>query len=279
MAFESNNNTSKDQRPVSNVFSSINLANADSSLQATKLTIGYFNRLMQISIAPRNPASPGEEYPTFNNQSAVKVYISYSQAKMLHDAMVDMFQNPKTDKKNICVETKHGLFKISNGEEFGSNSPCVSIMYVDGALGKTVEAIYQMKNNYEVAYNYENGKFSTQKFPNLEVDILMVAFREYFNSANYAVASSIHEASMYRENYAQNILKSIANKVGAVQENTRTNSAPNSFSNHTFLSTPVEQPDDYKQNSPSTENQYQMSTFDDIVAGMNATGLANDKDK
>jgi len=276
MAFDNSNNNQRDnQKPVSNVFSSVNLANPDSNLQQTKLTVGYFNRLMQISIAPRNPASPGEEYPTYNNQAAVKVYISYSQAKMIYDAMQDMFYNAKTDKRNICVETKHGLFKISNGDEFGSSSPCVSILYVDGSKGRPVEAIYQMKNNYELAYNYDNGKFSTEKFPNLEIDILATAFKEYFNSSNYAIAASVHESSMYRENYSQNLLKSIAGKVGAVIEGRAVNSAPNAFSNHTFLSTPVEV-DEYNQNGPSSDKQYQMSTFEDIVAGMNGDGPKED---
>ena len=70
-------------------------------------------------------------------------------------------------------------------------------------------------------------------------------------------------------------MKSIAGKVGAVVEGRAVNSAPNAFSNHTFLSTPVEV-DEYNQNGPSSDKQYQMSTFEDIVAGMSGDSSKDD---
>ena len=266
MAFNTYNNNQ--DRPNSNVYTPIIFSNPDSNLQQTRFSITYFNKVMQISIAPKDATpSAANGYPTFNNTAAIKVYISYYQAKMLSEELKLMFHSDKTDMNNVCLETKNGLLKISNGKEYNSPSPVIAILYM--ATGGTVisEALYQCKQTYEIPYNYKDGSYSTHKYPSLEIDTFIMTLEEYYKAASYAIASSVSESSMYHNKAVYDIIRSIAGKVGA-NTSTSYSKAPNqgSYNNHSFLnSNNTNGINEFDSNVPK---EYQQSSFDDIVNGI-----------
>ena len=155
-------------RPITNTYSSVSFANGTSKIMPTRFSINYFNKVMSISIALRNN-DPSEQIPRFDNEHQITVYVSYLKAKILHDAIVDMLA---TKKNNVCIELKNGLLKISNGIEYGSESPCFTITYADDK-GKTTEVIYQTNTNYTAAYNYTGDSFSTMTFRILRLILLL----------------------------------------------------------------------------------------------------------
>ena len=274
MAFNTYNNNQ--DKPYSNVFTPISFANPDSTLQQTRLSISYFNKVMQLAIAPKDATPNNNGYPTFNNTAAIKVYISYYQAKMLCEEMKLMFHSGKADMNNVCLETKNGLLKISNGKEYNSPTPVVAIMYM--ATGGTVisEALYQCKPTYEIPYNYKDGSYSTHKYPSLEIDTLIMVFEEYYKAASYAIASSISESSMYHNKSVTDTIRSIAGKVGANNGSASYSKAPNqgSYNNHSFLnSNNTNNINEFDSNVPK---EYQQSSFDDIVNGIADMPIDND---
>ena len=145
-------NNNADNKPSVNVYTPMTFSNPESRVQPTRLSISYFNRVMQLAIAQKVGNGSTDEYAQYNNDNQVKVYISYRSAKLLHDGVMKMLE-PNSGIDNVCVETKNGLLKVSNGVEYGSESYCISIAYADND-GHVNEAIYQIKNNYHRAYNY-----------------------------------------------------------------------------------------------------------------------------
>ncbi len=259
-------NNNQDNRPSVNIYTPISFTNPSSKIMDTRLNISYFNRMMVISIAARsNPGS--NDYAQYDNDNAVKVYVSFSKAKLLHDAIMDMLTNG--DKNNVCVELKNGLLKVSNGIEYGSQSPCISISYADKD-GNVNEIVYETKTSYEAAYNYSDGSFNAINFPKFEIEAFCMVLNEYYRASSYAIAATVRESSMYRDNYTRNALKAIAEKVGAQIDNG--NGAPNkgSFNNKTFLS------QSQNNNSAVTGNsfhgevpkEYEQSSFADIANGL-----------
>lgn len=212
MAFGIYNNNQQNDRPNVNIYTPISFSNPASKVMDTRLTISYFNRVMCISIANRN--NPGSnDYPTYDNDNQITVYVSYHKAKILHDAIVSMLNG--TDKNNVCIELKNGLLKVSNGVEYGSTMPCISISYAD-KNGNINEIVYETKaTGYEAAYNYSDGSYSTMAFPKFEIETIVMVLEQYYIASSYAVAATVREAGMYRDKYITDSIKAIAEKVGA----------------------------------------------------------------
>ena len=230
MAMGTFNNNQYDNRPTVTVYTPISFSNPDSTVQASRFSISYFNRMMCLSIALPLQEKTAEGYTKYNNDNQIKIYLSYRQAKLLHDAILDMFE---TGKNNVCIETKNGLLKVSNGIEFGSDTPCISVSYASDN-DAIVEVVYQTKANDTVAYDYSDGQFSTMSFPKFEIETFIMVLEQYYLASSYAIAASVHESSMYREKGSYELLKAIAGKVGAPVPQNGNNNRSN-FNSHTFL--------------------------------------------
>ena len=124
-------NYNNNERNITNsTFSSIVFSNAESSIMQSKFSIGYFNKLMKISIALRNNAGSKDAYATYDNDNQINVYVSYTKAYMLARMIEKFQQDPNIH--NVCIELKNGLLKVSDGSEYnGAGVPCISISYAD----------------------------------------------------------------------------------------------------------------------------------------------------
>ena len=248
-----NNN---EKQVMNSTFSSMTFANSESKIAHTKLNIASLNRLLKVGIALQTDSK--NDYATYDNENQITVYISWAKAKVLHDMIEEMKNNKSVH--NVCIELKGGLFKVSDGSEFGVNTPCFSITYGNENGDNVV--IYQTKDNYSGAYNFDGSDYKTMPFPMLELDAFQTVLEEYYKAATYAIAASIMEASMYKREYTNNMIYAIAEKVGASVSNS--NSKGN-YNNKTYLNNN----NNNNQNvSVDSNNEYTQSTFDDIANAM-----------
>ena len=261
MAFKSYNNN--DKSPTCTTYSGISFSNPGSSIGQTKISISYFNKVMKISIAARNNAGSNNEFATYDNDNAVTVYVSNIKARILYLLIQKLKSEP--DTHNVCVELKNGLCKISDGAEYGSSTPCISISYA-GDNGSVHEIVYQTKAGFHTgAFNYSEGSYQEVAFDDIELDTFAMVLDEYYKASSYAIAASVWEANMYRHEYEIGLIKSIAEKCGV--QMTNGNSNPAKFNNKTFLS------NNSSNNTTSGSGsmipkEYESSTFDDIAASM-----------
>lgn len=251
-------NNNNDRTPTSIVYSPIVFSNGESKISQSKLSISYFNKLMKISIALRNNANSNDQFATYNNDNAAIVYVSYTKAKILSNLIKMM----KTDDSihNVCIELKNGLFKVSDGEEYGSKNTCISILYAteDGSVH---DVTYECKSGvHSGAYNYNDGKFDVKCFDDIELNTIEMVLDEYYKASSYAIASTVMEAGMYKRQGQYDLIKSIANTVGA-----STGKGNNGkFNNKTFLSN-----NNNDSNSLNTvPKEYESASFDDIASGI-----------
>jgi len=257
MAFNTYNNNDKKQMTA--VYGQAVMANSESKICASRFSISYLNGLMKLSIALKN-SDNSQGYATYDNSNAVTVFLPHTKAKMLNDMIT--FMRKDKSVHNVCMELRGGLFKVSDGTEFGSSAPCFSIMYARDD-GETGEVIYETKNDFHTAaYNYENNKFSSKTFTDIELDMLQVYFSEYVKASGYAIAATVADNLAYKLSAQYDLIRSIAEKVGA-RSNSKQNNKPfldpngnRGESNKT--------PDDF-MNPPK---EYEMSSFDDIANSM-----------
>ena len=263
MAFQTTNNN---QNQITNTtYTPISFANSESTVDSTRFNISYFNKLMKISIAKRNNAGSADAYATYDNDNAATVYVSYTKAKILHDLMVEMKENKKMN--NVCIELNSGLFKVSNGIEYGVNSPCFSISSGDQA-GNITETVYQTKADYyQGAYNYKDGKFSSKLFADMEYDIFIMVLEQYYMASSYAIAATVMEAGMYKRNSQYGLIRAIADKIG-VQASSNGNGSRN-YNSMTFLAGGGNNNQNRDSNGMNgASEEYESSTFADIASSM-----------
>lgn len=265
MPFENNKNT-----PSNMTYSAISFGNPESKIQKSKLSISYFNKVMQISIATAlSNGATDSKFTQYDYKNAPRVYISFARAKILHDLIVEKLLGDDT-VHNVCVETNQGLLKITDGKEFNCESPTISILQADNS-SHIRETVYQFNEYYTGAYNYKsNGSFSTMKFPNIELDTLVMTLEEYYRASSYAIAATVMEASMYKRDNQYNLIKSIAEKMGIQSSN-------GGFQNKTSFLSGDGNGDAYDNNadgygttinSGMIPKEYETSTFDDIAKGL-----------
>lgn len=262
MAFKSYNNN--DKSPVCTTYSGISFSNPESNIGQTKISISYFNKVMKIAIAARNNNGSNNDFATYDNDNAVVVYASNVKARILYLLIQKLKENPEIH--NVCVELKNGLIKISDGSEYGSSSPCISISYA-GEDGSVHEIVYQTKAGYHKgATNYSNGSYQSVLFDDIELDTFAMTLDEYYKASSYAIAASVWEANMYRHDYEINLIKSIAEKSGVQIGSGNNNSNPAKFNNKTFLTNNSNTTSN--SNSSMIPKEYESSTFDDIASSM-----------
>lgn len=246
-------------KPITNVYTPMMFSNPNSRIQATRLSISYFNRMMCIKIAEKIPGNPGD-IPKWNNDSSIGIYLSARQAKLLHDAIKDMLE---TGKNNVNIETRKGMIQVSNGAEYGSDTPCVVIFYNSDNNG-TGKAIYQMVGDDTVAYNFTEGNYSSMKFKNYEMETFLMVLEEYWRASSYAHVAAFRESMAYSEKTNKDVIFAIASKVGARVAGNQQGNAQSFLSNNQS---------NFNSGSGSSEfngapQGYDQSSFDDIVNSM-----------
>ena len=254
MAFNNYSNN-KDNAPTSTVFSSVAFSNPESRISQSRFSVSYFNKLMKISIALRNNAGSNDKFATYDTDNQVSVYVSFSKAKVLLDLIRIMKEDDSIH--NVCIELKGGLFTVSDGTQYGVNTPCFSITYGD-ENGNVDSIIYQTKS-HNGAYNYNDGSYETREFVDLELDSFETVLEEYYKASTYAVAATVMEASMYKRNATNSTIYAIAEKVGAT-----TNKGGGYSNKTTFLNND----NSSSSSSMNDSDEYSMSSFDDIHNAM-----------
>ena len=261
MAFKPYNNNEKNL--TCSTFSNISFSNPESNIAQTKISIGYFNKVMKISIAARNNNGSNDNFATYDNDNAVSVYVSNIKARILYLLIQKLISDP--DTHNVCVELKNGLIKVSDGSEYGSSSYCISISYA-GEDGSVNEIVYQTKSGFHTgAINYSDGSYQTMAFDDIEINTFMMTLDEYYKASSYAIAATVREANMYARDYEINLIKSIAEKCGVQMGSGNNNAAK--FNNKTFLSNSGNNSNNVSSGS-MIPKEYESSTFDDIAASM-----------
>lgn len=245
--------------------SPISFPNPNSKIMPSRMSIDYFNKLMRVNIAPRNPNSDKNEYSTYDMDNKVSVYLTFYRAKELFD----MIEKMKTDDSifNVCINTNGAMLKISKGKEYGSDNYVFAICTdKDGVIS---EMLYETQGDrYIEPYNFADGKYEEFVSKNMELDTFQMCLNEYYRASSYAIAASIADSELYRRHSQIEMIKSIAGKVGVkVGGNTK------QYGNSTFLSrTTMASSPSINNNTDSSLNGvpsgYEASSFQDIVDNM-----------
>ena len=254
MAYNSYNNNKEANKPFEpSVYSPYRFNNTESSIDKTCLTIGVWNRMLKITISPRKENT---EEVVFDIEKGLTVYLNHSKAKILANEMRNFLRDPDT-YNGSGVPSGSGIISISNGSEFGVDTPVMVIRKLDDTGNVVSSFAYEFKRGYYFSVRGYNGGRNfvkeTAAYDKLEIEEMILILDQYCEAMTYMFAYSVLDVNKYNEDRMNKKLNSIAEKLGV--EVNRGNSRPGSnFSSSTS----------FFNNSSSNSESYTPATLDDI---------------
>lgn len=208
------NNEKQQYHPT--VYSPYKMTNAESVIDPSSLSFSFWNSTLKITIAPKKQLNNDEV--AFDYDNAVAIYLNHTKARILYDEICKFQMDP--EKYNSSgVPSGQGLITISNGSEFGYNSPCLVIRKIDESGATTSSYAYQFKTDYYYSirnYNQSNGAFDkvTADYNNIEIEQLKTLLIEYYTAMCGAMAYSVIDQRKYEDSRVSGKLEQIASKLG-----------------------------------------------------------------
>lgn len=231
-----NNNNSRQQNQQRSyvTHSPYRFNNAESKIDPTCLTFGYWKRCLRIGICPKKADSG--DVVSFDTDNAIYIYLSHSKARILYEE-VRKFMNDSITYNGVGVPTNTGLITLHRGDIYGCDTPVLTIRKLNDT-GETIAAFaYQFKSDYYYSirdYNPNDGSFTKvmDEYKNLELDMFATILDEYVKSMTYAEAYAVSELSIYANNRITDRLEAIMAATGAQLRRQNSNSgAANLFNN------------------------------------------------
>ena len=211
--YNNNQNNNRNMPDVS-VYSNYRMNNAESQIDATCLTSRFWKANLCLSIYPKK--NTGNDEVSFDMDNGITIYLSHSKARMLANEL-RLFLQDSINYNGVGVASGSAAVTISNGVEYGKNTPVLTIRKVDEAGNVTSSFAYEFKSNYYYSIrNYDGKNFDAayDDYRNLEIEQLITLLDEYVKASTNAVAFTVMDQRKYSATRMDNKLDAIANKLG-----------------------------------------------------------------
>jgi len=248
---DSYNNNQEKGKYKPTVYSDYRMSNTNSSIDSTRLSPTFYNKMLKIAIEPK--VETNNEQVEWDSKNAVTAYLTHTKARLLYNQICEFQTNP-TQCANRGVPTGSGLISISNGVEFGVSSPCLVIRRLNVEDGKVeTSAAYEFKAQYHFAitnFDEKTGRYDQLYDDNIELEQFKSLLLSYFESMTGAVAYSIIDHQSYANDRMNGKIDSICEKLGVeTNKGKYSNKSSSSYFNN-------------NQNKGSSN--FKNSTIDDI---------------
>lgn len=217
MALGRTNNNNKQQYQPS-VYSSYRFSNIESEVDKTRLSITFWNNYMKLIIAPQKDT--GNDEVVFDDENSLAIYLTHTKARLFAEIIANFIKDPAS--YNSCgVPSGEGLLTISDGSEFGVDSPCIVLRKIDGDGAVTASIAYQFKTgyhytirNYQVVDGVSQFEKNTEEHDQIELQQLQYALMSYAEAMTGAIAYTVIDQMKYDNSRMNTKLESIASALG-----------------------------------------------------------------
>ena len=254
-----NNQGSKNDSSIT-VYSNYRMNNAESLIDQTCLTFRFWRQNLCIGIFPRKQT--GSDEVAFDMDNGITIYLSHTKARILKNELENFLRDPIA-YNGSGVPSGQAAITISNGLEYGKNTPVLTIRKVDGETGNILSAFaYEFKSNFHYSIRHYDGKnFDTEyeDYKNIEIQQMITVLEEYIKASTNAIAFTVRDQSKFTDNRTFNTLNAIAEKLG-VELRSGSNGAKR-FNNSSYFNSNSNNNSGYS--SPSAV-AYGTATIDDL---------------
>lgn len=210
-----NNNQGSKNDPNVTVYSNYRMNNAESRIDQTCLTFRYWKQSLCIGIFPRKQT--GGDEVAFDMDNGITIYLNHTKARILKAELENFLRDPVT-YNGSGVPSGQAAITISNGLEYGKNTPVLTIRKVNGDNGEVTSAFaYEFKTDFHYSIrNYDGKRFNTEydAYKYIEIHQMITVLDEYVKASTNAIAFTVRDQSKFVESRVFNGLNSIAEKLG-----------------------------------------------------------------
>lgn len=221
MAFNTGNQNNNNKGYSPSTYSTYTFKNPE-GIDPSALGFSYYQRMLKISIAPMLPMKENDEYPQYDNENAVSIYLLPANAMVFLKEIEEFMRDPYGHNNLGVVSGRNensGLIVISNGKELGVNETNLIIRRINSNGDVTSSAAYQFNNDEYYSsirnYNEDTKDYSNAPHANIELEILCTHLREFINSSTYASAYSNLEANKRNTERLYELTKSLNEGAGS----------------------------------------------------------------
>lgn len=241
-------------------YSDYRMNNAESTIDPSCLAPRFWKQSLCLSIYPRK--NTGNDEVAFDTDNGVTIYLSHTKARMLANELRKFIENP-VDNNSCGVHSGSAVVTISNGVEFGKNTPVLTIRKLD-ENGNVVSAFsYEFKQNYFSIKNYDGRNYNSdyESYKNIEIEQLITLLEEFVKASTKAVAASVH-SSAFTLGRMDNKINEIAAQLGV---ETNSSSSSRKFGNSSYFDKMARSNGNVSGGSYSPGSvSYGTATIDDI---------------
>ena len=242
-----NNNQNNRNTPDLSVYSNYRMNNAESTIDQTCLTFRYWKSNLCISIYPRK--NTGNDEVQFDMDNGITIYLSHTNARILENELKNFLKDPVT-YNGSGVPSGAAAITISNGAEYGKNTPVLTIRKVNETGAVVASFAYEFKTNYHYGIrNYDGNNFSSayEDYNDIEIRQMITLLEEYVKASTNAIAFSVMDQRKYSATRVESKIDAIAASLGvdlpkggankkSYSNNTYFNNASNSGANSSNVS-------------------------------------------
>lgn len=195
MALGNFSNNKKSGSTELTVYSNLKMNNVQSEVDKTSLSFSFWNNLLGINLAPVVTTADGNI--SYDRENSITIWVSATKAFMLSREITRFING---EARNVGVHTRAGIINITDGSEFGSNSPCITIRKIDADGQVTSAYTYEVRTGYHYSIdNFEERKSAAPIFEkhcaydNIELELIKIQCDEYVKAMAMAQAYAVTE--------------------------------------------------------------------------------------
>lgn len=224
----SNDNNKKYEDPT--VYSPLNFKNPDADIDPSRLSFSYWKNLLKIIISPKLEERPGDKFTQYADaKSSGAIFINSMKAKILHDEIVYMLENPGTINNVGVSSGPTGLISFCEGKEYGVPGYVLVIRKLDEEGATQSSYIYQFNtgNYYNSIRNFDEmtAKFNKHGYDRVEIDAFLQLLLNFASAQDYAIAYTVVDATKFENTRMQTKLDLLLDNFGLKSRSGNSNNA------------------------------------------------------
>lgn len=196
----SNDNNKRYEDPT--VYSPLNFKNPDADIDPGRLSFSFWKNLLKIIISPKLEERPTDKFVQYaDSKSSGAIFINSIKAKIFHDEIRYMLENPGTVNNVGVPSGSTGLISFCEGKEYGVPGYVLVIRKLDEEGGTQSSYVYQFNTGdyYTSIRNFEEttAKFKKHSYEMVEIEAFLQMLLDFSNAQNYAMAYTVVDATKY----------------------------------------------------------------------------------
>ena len=258
--YNNNQGNNVNKTPDYSTYSNYRMNNAESTIDASCITFRFWRTNLCIGIFPKKETNNDEV--SFDMDNGITIYLSHTKARILKAEIENFLKDPIT-YNGVGVDSGSAVITISNGLEYGKETPVITIRKINENGEVTTSFAYEFKRNYYSIRNYDGKNFDNNydDYKNIEVEQLVTLLGEFIKASTNAIAFSVMNQRQYSANRVENKIDSIAAALG-VETKSNSNSSGNRNYGNSYFNKGNRSNDEYS--SSNSNVSYSQATIDDL---------------